>query len=185
MRGATGCVSSARFCGGSQAVVEPTYFGWVASWSEATKKSGKRKTMRRNPALPLTVVLASVLLSGCGSPPTVGSLAVDRANEVLDSVVSAPSNAQRSTFIRELIRGYQALGSTLTEDDITSSDRAAMIDAGVKTCRELAGGVSETTMRRKMEQDLLQQSPELDPGTASGIIEANLRAIRAPGSLCP
>ena len=72
----------------------------------------------------------------------------------------------------------------MTESDITSSDRAAMIEAGIKTCRELADGVSVTAMRQKMEQDLLQQSPDLDSGTAAGIIDANLRAIRAPGSLC-
>ena len=145
----------------------------------------KRKVMRKYSVLPLTAVLASVLLSGCASPPTVGSLAVDRANEILDSVVSTPSADQKNTFIRELVRGYQALGSTMTESSITLSDRAAMIDAGVKTCQELADGVGETAMRQKMEQDLLQQSPDLDSGTAAGIIEANLRAIRAPGSLCP
>lgn len=146
---------------------------------------GKGNAMRRYSALLLAAVLASVLLSGCASPPTVGSLAVDRANDVLDSVVSAPTAAQEDTFIRELVRGYQAIGSTITESDITASDRAAMIDAGVKTCRELADGVSVTAMRQKMEQDLLQQSPDLDSGTAAGIIDANLRAIRAPGSLCP
>ena len=141
--------------------------------------------MRRFAVLPLTVVLASVVLAGCGSPPTVGSVAVDRANEVVDSVVTAPTTAQKNTFIRALVREYQAIGSAMTESDITAADRAAMIDAGIKTCRELADGVSVTAMRQKMEQDLLQQSPELDSVTASGIIEANLRAIRAPGSLCP
>ena len=141
--------------------------------------------MRRYSVLPITAVLAALVLSGCASPPTVGSLAVDRANEVLDSVVSSPTAAQEDTFIRELVRGYQAMGSTMTESDITSFDRAAMVDAGIKTCRELADGVSVSMMRQKMESDLVQQSPDLDSGTAAGIIDANLGAIRAPGSLCP
>ena len=141
--------------------------------------------MHRRSALLVTAVLASVSLSACGTPPTAGSLAIDRANEVVDGLVAAPTTAQKDTFIRELVRGYQAIGSTMTESDISSSDRAAMIEAGIKTCRELADGVSVSAMRQKMEQDLVQQSPDLDSFTAAGIIEANLEAIRAPGSLCP
>ncbi len=129
--------------------------------------------------------VGTVALAGCASPPTVGSLAVDRANEVVDAVVSAPDANQEDTFMRELVLGYQNLGSTLTESDITPADRAAMIEAGVKTCRELADGVSESAMRQKMAEDLIQQSPDLDIATAQGVIDANLRAIRAPGSLCP
>lgn len=153
--------------------------------SQQHRQFGERKAVRRYCGSALAAVLTSVALSGCATPPTVGSLAVDRANEVVEGLVTAPTVDQENTFIRELVRGYQALGSTMTESDITSGDRAAMIEAGVKTCRELADGVSESAMRQKMEQDLLEQSSDLDPETAAGIIESNLRAIRAPGSLCP
>lgn len=141
--------------------------------------------MSRSLAFAVTIVLVPVVLMGCATPPTVGSLAVDRASEVVDGIVTAPTADQKKTFVRVLVREYQNLGFPFSESDLAASERAEIINAAIKTCRELAEGVSVTTMRKKMQQDLLQQSPNLDSATASGIISANFTAIRAPGSLCP
>lgn len=151
----------------------------VEGWLEMTN------AVHRALSLSVLFALGSVGVVGCASPPTVGSLAVDRANDVVEEILSAPTSDQEAIFIRELVREYQQIGGTITESDISAADRGAMITAGIKTCRELADGVSIASMRQKMEQDLLQQSPELDSTTAAGIIQANLAAIRAPGSLCP
>ncbi len=135
--------------------------------------------------LAVLVAFLSVGLAGCSNPPSPGSLAIDRAGEIVGALLAAPDDAQIAMYKRELLANYQTIGIPMSEDSIDEAMWTAMISASLKTCRELAGGVSETDMRDKMIDDLKQQEPGADPTWYPLIAEVNLTAIQAPGSLCP
>lgn len=149
----------------------------------------REKSARSIKILTATVVTvgASLTLTGCFGPPTtVDSLALDRVADVGEAILAEPDEAQKTVYKRELSTNYQAIGLDVTEDSLSSAaEWPAIIAASLKTCRELANGVSETDMVTNLIDDLKQQQPNMDPAWFPLIAEANLSAIRAPGSLCP
>ena len=128
------------------------------------------------------VAFLSVGLVGCGMPPSPGSLAIDRVGDVVEAVLAEPDEAQIAVYKRELTAEYEAIGFKVLGDNVTWAD---VMPPALKTCRELAKGVSVTDMRAKFIDDLKGQSPNTDPSIVVLIADANLAALRAPGSLCP
>ena len=128
------------------------------------------------------VAFLSVGLVGCGMPPGPGSLAIDRVGEVVEAVLAEPDDAQIAVYKRELTAEYEAIGFKVLGDNVTWAD---VMPPALKTCRQLANGVSVTDMRAKFIDDLKGQSPNTDPSIVVLIADANLAALRAPGSLCP
>jgi hypothetical protein len=129
------------------------------------------------------VAFLIVGLVGCGMPPSPGSLAIDRAGEVVEAVLAEPNDAQIAVFKRELTANYEAVGF-----DISRSDEdlwVKVINAALRSCRDLANGTSVTDMRAVLIDDLMEQKPDSDLSMASLIADANLAALRAPDSLCP
>lgn len=129
------------------------------------------------------VAFLIVGLVGCGMPPSPGSLAFDRAGEVAEAVLAEPNDAQIAVYKRVLTAEYEALfpGFSWSDED----SWVEMIGGAVNSCRKLAKGVSVTDMRAKMLDDLESQAPNAQPSEMALIVDANLKALRAPGSLCP
>ncbi len=129
------------------------------------------------------VALSIVGLVGCGMPPSPGSLAIDRVGEVVEAVLAEPNDAQIAVFERALTAEYVALFPGFTWDEEDSWE--AVIGGALRMCRKLADGVTVTDMRDKLFDDLESQMPNAAPADVMLIVDANLRALRAPGSLCP
>ena len=70
-----------------------------------------------------------------------------------------------------------AVGSSVTWADV--------MRPALKTCSDFADGVTVTDMRAKMFNDLKDQQPNAEPFEIALVVDANLNALRAPGSLCP
>ncbi|MDA9890920.1 DUF732 domain-containing protein [Actinomycetota bacterium] len=129
------------------------------------------------------VAFLIVGLVGCGMPPSPGSLAIDRAGEVVEAVLAEPNDAQIAVYKRELIAGYKAVIPGFSWSDEDSWEDA--IDWALSVCRELAKGVSVTDVRAVLIVNVESQLPIASPIEVAQIVDANLRAQRAPGSLCP
>lgn len=128
------------------------------------------------------VALSIVGLVGCGMPPSPGSLAIDRAGEVVEAVLAEPNDAQIAVYKRELTANYKAIGFAVLSNGATWAD---IMPPALKTCRQLANGTSVTDMRAKFIDDLESQMTNYDPEISVLIADASLAALLAPGSLCP
>jgi hypothetical protein len=125
------------------------------------------------------VAFLIVGLVGCST----GSLAINRAGEAVDTILAEPNDAQIAVYKRELIAEYKAVFPGFSWSDEDSWE--GTIDAALRSCRELAKGVSVTDERISLIDDVESQLPNYSPIDVALIVDANLNAQRAPGSLCP
>ena len=137
--------------------------------------------VKRNLAL-IAIAPLLVGLAACSTPPSPGSLAVDRAVEAVDGFLAEPDDAQIAVYKRVLTAEYEAIGMTAVGSNVTWAD---VMRPALKTCSDFADGVTVTDMRAKMFNDLKDQQPNAEPFEIALVVDANLNALRAPGSLCP
>ena len=141
--------------------------------------------VKRNIAL-IAIAPLLVGLAACSTPPSPQSWAVDRAVEAVDGFLAEPDDAQIAVYKRVLTAEYEAIGMTAVGSNVTWAD---LMRPALKTCRDFADGVTVTDMRAKMSNDLQEMANEaglqVEPFETARVVDANLTALRAPGSLCP
>ena len=98
-------------------------------------------------------------------------------------MLAEPNDAQIAVYKRELIAEYKAVFPGFSWSDEDSWE--GTIDAALRSCRELAKGVSVTDERISLIDDVESQLPNYSPIDVALIVDANLNAQRAPGSHCP